>query len=368
MDAMRRKYHLGRFLVLVGLALAGVGASASDGLAPLRRGLPRAKRTQVMILGTFHHREIKEGFQPRLLDGLLDRLAGFRPDAVAVEALPGEEVRKLAREMEATPVHQEVGKTFASMALGLGGEAQKVLGIDALEAARQWAQRPLDSGPRGVLVALAAYEWPTALLAWSKLPPESRGGPPEIPKELGDRLDRQLGRVGEIQTLALPLAKRLGLARIDAVDAFENYWAIGPVIEALQAARKTDPRFATAGQAAVYRRSKEQLAAAIRQGDLLPAYRLFNSARYGAEDVAAQWGVFLRTGLPGGEDRARLALWEERNMKIAANIRALSARHPGGRILVIYGAAHKPFLEAQLSHCSDLVLVQPSGLLRGGRR
>lgn len=367
MDATWRNHHLGRFLVLVGLALAGVGAAASGGPASLRRGLPRAKRTQVMILGTFHHQEIKEGFRPRLLDGLLDRLAGFRPDAVAVEALPGDEVRKLAREMGASPIHQEVGESFASVALGLGREAQEALGIDALEAARQWAQGPQETGPRAVLAALAAYEWPTALLAWSKLPPESRGGSPGIPKALGDRLERQLGRVGEIQTLALPLARRLGLGRIEAVDAFENYWAIAPVVEALQAARKTDPRFAAAGQSAVYRRSRECIAAAIRQGDLLPAYRLFNSARYGAEDVAAQWGVFLRTDLPGGADRARLALWEERNMKIAANIRALSARHPGGRILVIYGAAHKPFLEAQLSQCSDLVLVQPSGLLLGRR-
>ena len=37
--------------------------------------------------------------------------------------------------------------------------------------------------------------------------------------------------------------------------------------------------------------------------------------------------------------------------------RAVAAIHPGGRILVIYGAAHKPFLEAYLSQTADLVIV-----------
>lgn len=369
MGVMRKGCQLGRSMVLAGLVLAAAGAAASESLASLRKGVPRSERTQVVILGTFHHREIRESFRPELVEGLLDRLADFRPDAVAVEALPPEEVRKLAREMGATSVHQEVADTFASTMLELGRAAQEVLGVDALEAARQLApELSPATGPRGVLVALAAYEWPTALLAWSRLPPERRGGSPEVPKDLGDRLDRQLDRVNEIQTLALPLARRLGLGRLEAVDAFEDYWAIAPVVEALQPAMKADPRFAAAGHAAVYRRSKAELAAALRRGDLLPAYRFLNSARYGAEDMAAQWGIFLRTRLLGGADRARLALWEERNLKIAARIRALSARHPGGRILVIYGAAHKPFLEAYLSQCSDLAIVPASGLLRHTRR
>jgi hypothetical protein len=364
-----RWWDLGRMAVLLALLGGGSVASAAPGaLAVLRRQTPPARRTQVLVLATFHYRELKDGFRPALVEHLMDRLAAFRPDTIAVEALPGDAVRELGREMNATPVHREVAEGFAATALDLGQEAQRVLGVDALEATRQLGPggRP-EAGTRGVLVALAAYEWPTALLAWSQLSPEDRDGMPHVPKNLAARLETQLGKVNEIQDLALPLARRLGLARLDGVDAFEDLWAIGPVMESLAPAIRSDPRFAAARQAPVYRRSRAELAAALRQGDLLPAYRFLNSARYASEDAAAQWGVFLRTGFPGEVGRGREALWEERNLKIAARIRALSARHPGGRILVLYGAAHKPFLEAFLSSCSDLMVVRSEAVLGRGR-
>jgi len=65
----------------------------------------------------------------------------------------------------------------------------------------------------------------------------------------------------------------------------------------------------------------------------------------------------LRTRFASGTDRSRLGLWENRNLKIAARIRAVAALHPGGRVLVFYGAAHKPFLEAYLSQMADVRLV-----------
>ena len=362
----RRWRGLGPMAVLLGLLGGGSVASAAPGpLAVLRKQTPPARRTQVLVLATFHHGELKDGFRPALVGRLLDRLAAFRPDAIAVEALPGDAVRALGQEMDATPVHREVAEGFAAATLELGREAQKALAMDPLEAARQLEAggRP-EPGTRGVLVALAAYEWPTALLAWSRLSPEARDGMPRIPKDLAVRLDARLAKVNEIQDLALPLASRLGLARLEGVDAFEDLWAIGPVMETLAPVVRSDPRFAAARQAPVYRRSRAELASALRRGDLLPVYRFLNSARYASEDAAAQWGVFLRAGLAG---RRREALWEERNLKIAARIRALSARHPGGRILVLYGAAHRPFLEAFLSHCSDLALVRPETVLGTGR-
>jgi hypothetical protein len=363
MGSMRWR-SLGQAAVLLGLVGIGLPAIASRPLDALRRQTPPARRTQVLVLGTFHYRELKDGFRPALVSGLLDRLAAFRPDAIAVEALPGGAVRELALEEDATPVHREVVEGFAAAALGLGREAQKALGMDALQAARALGPggRP-EAGTRGVLVALAAYDWPTGLLAWSGLSAEARAGSPPISKGLAARLDAKLAEVNEIQGLALPLARRLGLARLDGVDAFEDLWAIGPVMEALAPVARSDPRFVAARRAAIYRRSRALQAASLRKGDLLPAYRFLNSARYAREDVAAQWGVFLGTKLPGGANRSREALWEERNLKIAARIRVLSARHPGGRILVIYGAAHRPFLEDYLSRCSDLTVVRPDRIL-----
>ena len=91
---------------------------------------------------------------------------------------------------------------------------------------------------------------------------------------------------------------------------------------------------------------------------MLAHYVYLNSAEYAAGDVEAQWRLFLRTELPSGLDRTRLALWDVRNLNIASNVRRVCAKHPGGRVLVIIGASHKPFLDELLAQSLDVTMVQ----------
>jgi hypothetical protein len=120
---------------------------------------------------------------------------------------------------------------------------------------------------------------------------------------------------------------------------------------------KGSSSLASVSKSPVYAEAAARLEECVRKADLLSQFVFLNSAGYAAADVESQWGVFLRTHFASGSDRSRLGLWENRNLKIAACIRAVAARHPGGRILIIYGAAHKPFLEAYLSEMADLRLV-----------
>ena len=95
----------------------------------------------------------------------------------------------------------------------------------------------------------------------------------------------------------------------------------------------------------------------------LGLYRWMNSPKYGLADLDAQWHLFLRSSLPSGFDRERAALWEARNLAIAANIRRITAAKPGQRALVIIGASHKTFLDAYLSQMMDLDVVQAEDVL-----
>ena len=52
------------------------------------------------------------------------------------------------------------------------------------------------------------------------------------------------------------------------------------------------------------------------------------------------------------------------NLRQAANVREVSARYPGGRILVIVGAAHKPWFDAFLSMMTDIEIVDATRVLR----
>ena len=52
--------------------------------------------------------------------------------------------------------------------------------------------------------------------------------------------------------------------------------------------------------------------------------------------------------------------WQPINAVIAENIRAAARKHPGGRLLVVYGGLHKPLLDAALAQMSEVRLRQPT--------
>jgi hypothetical protein len=73
------------------------GPVPEDAVDRLKALQPESARTRILILATFHLAQQAEAFTPDLLDGLVDRLAAFRPDAICVEALPGSRVQELGR-------------------------------------------------------------------------------------------------------------------------------------------------------------------------------------------------------------------------------------------------------------------------------
>lgn len=347
----------------LGLAVFGCAqATEPSPLQPLQQRQPGRAPVQLMVLGTVHLKPLGEALQPAMLAPLLDVLAGFKPDVIAIEALPGERVHELLLRRGANEVHDELIDGYAGLHQTLAAPAQPQLGLDALQARRALEALDGEADPgRRILLQLAAYEPFNALLGWSRLDAQQRARA-GLPADLTARLDKQLQRRDETVMIGLELARRLGLRELAAVDEFEDTRVFGPLSGRLAAALATHPLVAAVARAPVYVEQEKLQRSGLAQGDLLPLYRAINAGDRQRDDVDAQWGIFLRTGLSDGSDRGRLALWEERNLKIAARLRALTARYIGKRVLVVYGAAHKPFLDAYLAALGDIDVVQPSSL------
>lgn len=96
----------------------------------------------------------------------------------------------------------------------------------------------------------------------------------------------------------------------------------------------------------------------------LATYRMLNNNRTGRADADGQWFNMINRASPHDAGRARVAAWETRNLRMAANIREVSAQWPGGRLLVIVGSAHKPWLDAHLAQMSDVAIVDATRVLR----
>jgi hypothetical protein len=318
--------------------------------------------TRVLVLGTLHLRQIKDRFDPAFLDSLIERLTAFRPAAIAVESMAGDLIMSLEGRSKDSALVREVLDGFAETQRKLGHAAQAQLQTDPSSAAAEVEKRfdasSAQDRPALVMWLLAAYNHPTAVLQWSLIPTAEKASQTVVPHETAAALDEALRQVNETPALGIRLAARLGLRRLYPVDDFEDLEAIGRILPVLEKEAAQNPLLKAVTNSPVYLEEKGRLEAAIAGRDLLPVYRVLNSAERVRADVDAQWGVFLRTHFPGGEDRGRLALWENRNLKIAARIQAVCSAYPGRNVLVIYGAAHKPFLEKYLSQAMNTEIVR----------
>lgn len=308
--------------------------------------------TEVLVLATPHLAELPGGVRPEALQPLLRLLSRFRPTAICVEHLPGRDIRA----MDALGgTYRQVAEMFASADLRLGRRMGR-LTRRSPEASFARAEpllsggAPLDAPRRRRLVAdlAAALELPSALLQWSYLPEESRRPGPDLPKDVTELLRKRLRSTNEIESLAIPLARGAGLQRLFSVDSQWDGARIlrepEPMLEEAfghplhEAARALGPQ-------EEQRRLTEE---GMRSGNLLPLYLFINGPDFAARDVLAQWSPWLRTRLSSGVDRLRYGNWEARNARIVAHVADASVSTQPGRVLLVIGAAHRPFVEEQL--------------------
>ena len=371
MDDAKRSMMLSAVLSLLILPMASCVAGVRDTEAPeyeLRAPLDRSRRTQVLVLGTEHLRALGDAFRPSLLSPLLDGLQNFAPDVIAVEAMPPEEIDRLARgTTDSIGPQAQLVAAFARGALRYGREAQAALGLTYEEAAAAadstlHASGSLSPEARRSLTVrlLAAYDLPSSLLQWSYLSAEDRVSDSVLPRAIADSLTHRLNSPDEVVAIGVALARRLNLQTIASIDDHvdDEVGLSTGLNEALARELEQNAAFAELRSSPYFEEAQRRLPDAAATDDLLSLYLWINSSDHLNEDVEAQWHLFYRTRLDSRLDRARAALWEARNLNIASRIRQTSAFHSGGRVLVLIGTAHKPFLDQYLSQMMDVDVVQ----------
>lgn len=351
-----------RNFIKAGAATAALAAPAAFAAPVPRRSLaelsslPPAEKTQVMTLATPHLAQL-EGVTQAHVASVVDSLALWQPTIVALERLPAIEVALLRGD----PVYTEILDTYVGGHASMSDAAQTALGMSDLAASAEmtgWTGAPAELSAeertRRLRVALAAFEMETALLYWRALgrPGEPGDGVSEAAVARMRELDATMN---ERVTVGVTLAERLKLPRLWSVDSHVGdieFFAFAEDLEAGINALGGAQKAILSGPPYVEYDKVE--AKALAEGDLEPVYRLMNSDAFNAADLRAQWDIYNREPFPGESGRKRLALWDERNMRIAANLRHATATDLGMRALFIVGAAHKPFVDALMAATLDI--------------
>lgn len=352
-----------------------VAASGTEDMVDVSEVLgprvPEAERTRVMILGSWHLREIQGEFEPEMVDGLIRVLKEFAPDLVAVESRRPEDIA--AMKALGGPYDRVLAQYAASIS-ERGERVRARLGITRQDAVqRQEALLAANREVGGlseddrldlVLHSVAAYDHYTALLQWSYLDPDQRASAERMPDGLAESLDQNLELADESVSIGLRLAHELGHPKLHPIDE--------QMSEAIQSLEESQALMAAWEETGIMDRVMatyeeildEPLDRAVESGDLLPFYLYLNSPDYQVADLEGQWAPFLEEGVDPVHGRTRLARREVRDLRIAANIRQIAARHPGSKVLVVIGASHKSFLESYLAPMMDMEFVQLSELVK----
>lgn len=338
---------LGRLAATLLLALAPALAGAAE----------------VLVVGTPHLAGLDPAPATDQPARVVARLATWAPTRVCVEAVPGERVEAFLAD---PATYGEVLTTFAPDAVRLGAEMQARLGLSAAQARREAAT--LAAGPaadeagrlRLLSLQLAAHDPWSAALNWASLPDDRRErAQGKLPEATIARLEALVASRNEIAAIAIPLAKARGLRELCAVDPFADELAVNALADELM------PMLSGPGVAKGLAALEEAIARQWRAGDADGLARLLawmNGDEYARLDFEAEWQVFAGgSGHHAGQ--RRLMLWHARNGEIAARLAREMARADGGRVLLLVGAAHGPFLRRSLATLPWVTVADAAGVL-----
>ena len=349
------------------LAAAFSGVAAAQAYQPdfdpsKLKGPAKGPANEVMVLGTSHFSYFPKTFAPAALRPIEDRLAAWKPDAIAIESLSGVQCDNLrrypARYADTLPTYCW-DPAPARAATGLDVPAATVRTEELLA---NWPTHPSPAQRRHLAaVFLAGGERASALVQWLRLPVAERRAGDGLDATLVAFLEELRTKRDERMLLAAPLAARLGHEQVvpmddhtaDRVIPDRKAWmdAMGPAWKN----PTTEKRIKT---------DKDLEAGLGTPEGMLAQYRSDNAPGYTRLAFDGDFGAALEEPSSQRIGRGYVGYWETRNLRMAANIRDAMAPRPGMRMLVIVGASHKGYLEAYLHQMHDVRVVDSRPLLR----
>jgi hypothetical protein len=351
--------------LLLSMTLCGSAAAQAwqpDFNASAFKGPASGPANEVLVLGSPHLSQLPKTFQAASLTLLNERLAAWKPQAIAIEAVSGPQCdlmrRYPARYKDSIGAYCR-DTAPARLATGLD-VAAATEAAEALLAA--WPAAPTPAQRRRLAALFfAGGEEASALVQWLRLP--------EAERRAGDGLDAALvgvlvkleTRTDESLMIGARLAVRLGLERLYAMDDHTADSATGDQKAFGDALMKAWDNPATKQRTAVDKAQEGLLASA--EG-VLAMYRADNAPGQAALVYRSDFGAALNEPSAQRFGRQYVGYWETRNLRMAANIRDVLGMQPGQRMLVIVGASHKGYLESYLHQMHDVRIVDAASVLK----
>lgn len=314
----------------------------------------------VSILGTPHLAGLDVAPTSEQVTHSVEVLSAFMPTQICVERMSGERIEVMLADPAgrgATFRRPELAhRRLASNIIPIGIKMQIRLGLSSREA-RQQVREPgehwdkLETRQRLQIIAhqLAGFEFHSAVLNWSYLSDAAKSDATTVlSPEAIEELDAALTSRNEVYALAVPLARRAGLHELCTADSLEDETsgmaaAIEhggqKILESPAAQDSIDELLSTNARA--WRPDADVTA-------FTSMLRYYNSDEFTEVDRRLQWDLLKKLDNEAGAFSRRLMYWHARTSEISVELFRALAKGPDERVLLIIGAAHRPFTEESL--------------------
>jgi len=316
--------------------------------------------TQIMVLGTSHLSNYREDLTLEDLDPLMDRLEAYAPDVITIENSSGmtcNRARAYPLEhagyaegycFDGAPFREESGLTVAEGS------------FIARKALNEWPDAPTAAQRRSLAAAFIASEEPaSALVQWLRLDSVERMAGDGLGQKSVEFLNTRSQNLNESYSIAARLAARRGLERLFYADDHGSYFFADGEREAY-GARVSELWPGEDDPCQAHFKSPETK---LVGGDVLGAYREFNDMDYQRTQMSCDWKRTMNDAEPEAYGRQYTMGWQARNLRMTALIMTAATTEPGGRVLSIVGASHKPYFEAYLNQMHDVEIVNTDTVL-----
>ena len=356
-----------RSILAAALVIATTSAALAQSYKPdfnpsAMKVRPPVRSGELLILGSPHLADFPETFNVTNLDLVLNRLAAWKPEAIAVETVSGPQCAFMRQypDRYADSVEAYCVDTAAAM---------KATGLNIVEATREatlllkrWPTSPTGAQRRRLAALfMASGDEASAMVQWLRLSDIDRREGDGLDATLTARLARRNTLRDESIAIGAQLAARLGLERVFPID---DHTADSVIDDEAGYGAATAKAWDNPVNHKRQLRDKALAADVSTPMGVLGLYRGYNAHGSARMIFESDFGAALGEPSPQAFGRQYVAYWETRNLRMAANIRDMMQEKPGERALLIVGASHKGYLEAYLNQMHDLTIKDVDLVLR----
>ena len=346
--------------VLGSLALAMTLSSCSNGDQLNFSGVDPALTvppTKVMVLATSHLSNHQDDLTLEHIEPLMERLTIYAPDIITIEGSSG----KACNRARTYPLEHEGYTCFdGSPFREESGLSIPEGSFQAQNALLDWPEKPTAAQRRTLAAAfIAGDELYSALVQWYHLKRADRVAGDGLGPKSVDMLNLRSQDMNESNSIAARLAARQGLERVFYADDYGSYIFAEGERDAYGARLQEIWSSENDNCSAHFNATEGN----VTGDDILGAYRYLNSKNWQRTQMSCDWKRTMNDAQPEQFGRRYTLGWQARNLHMVSLIMVAATNKPGGRVLSIVGASHKPYFEVYLDQMHDIEIVNTDTIL-----